>query len=157
MLDRLKEIITNLCQKWEVELLEFQGASDHVHLLIELHPNIIPSKFINNLQTVTSRLMRKEFAEHLAEFYWKPVLWTRAYCLLSTGGATIDTIRQYIEKQERPDYSSPVLTSPSKSEIIGGELRNRQVKLLILFNRPLANYLCIIKLQKSTYCLVAIA
>ena len=47
--------------------------------------------------------MRKEFAEHLAEFYWKPVLWARAYCLLSTGGATIDTIRQYIEKQERPD------------------------------------------------------
>ena len=103
MLDRLKEIITNLCQKWEVELLEFQGASDHVHLLLDMHPNIIPSKFINNLQTVTSRLMRKEFAEHLAEFYWKPVLWTRAYCLLTTGGATIDTIRQYIEKQERPD------------------------------------------------------
>ena len=94
MLDRLKEIITNLCQKWEVELLEFQGASDHVHLLLDMHPNIIPSKFINNLQTVTSRLMRKEFAEHLAEFYWKPVLWTRAYYLLTTGGATIDTIRQ---------------------------------------------------------------
>ena len=103
MLDRLKEIITNLCQKWEVELLEFQGASDHVHLLLDMHPNIMPSKFINNLKTVTSRLIRKEFAEHLAEFYWKPVLWTRAYCLLSTGGATIDTIRQYIEKQERPD------------------------------------------------------
>ncbi|WP_077449181.1 IS200/IS605 family transposase [Psychrobacter pasteurii] len=103
MLDRLKEIITNLCQKWEVELLEFQGASDHVHLLLDMHPNIMPSKFINSLKTVTSRLMRKEFAEHLAEFYWKPVLWTRAYCLLTTGGATIDTIRQYIEKQERPD------------------------------------------------------
>ena len=83
----------------------------------------MPSKFINNLQTVTSRLMRKEFAEHLAEFYWKPVLWTRAYCLLTTGCTTIATIRQYIEKQERPDYSSPVLTSPPKSKIIGGELR----------------------------------
>ena len=103
MLDRLKEIITNLCQKWEVELLEFQGASDHVHLLLDMHPNIMPSKFINNLKTVTSRLMRKEFAEHLAEFYWKPVLWTRAYCLLTTGCTTIATIRQYIEKQERPD------------------------------------------------------
>ena len=103
MLDRLKEIITNLCQKWEVELLEFNGEADHVHLLLDMHPNIMPSKFINNLQTVTSRLMRKEFAEHLAEFYWKPVLWTRAYCLLRTGGATIDTIRQYIEKQERPE------------------------------------------------------
>ena len=73
-----------------------------MHLLIEMHPNIMPSKFINNLKTVTSRLMRKEFAEHLAEFYSERVLWTRAYCLLTTGGATIDAIRQYIEKQERP-------------------------------------------------------
>ena len=37
----------------------------------------------------------------MAKFYWKPVLWTGAYCLLTTGGAMIDTIRQYIEKQER--------------------------------------------------------
>ncbi len=103
MLDRLKEIVTDLCQKWEVELLEFNGEVDHVHLLLDMHPNIMPSKFINNLKTVTSRLMRKEFAKHLACFYWKPVLWTRAYCLLTTGGATTDTIRQYIEKQERPD------------------------------------------------------
>lgn len=101
MLDRLKVIIKELCQKWEVELLEFNGEADHVHLLLDLHPNIMPSKFINNLKTVTSRLMRKEFASHLAEFYSKPVLWTRAYCLLTTGGATIETIKQYIEKQER--------------------------------------------------------
>ncbi|OAU97087.1 Transposase IS200-like protein [Moraxella catarrhalis] len=39
----------------------------------------------------------------MAGFYYKPVLWTRAYCLLTTGGATVDTIRQYIKKQERPD------------------------------------------------------
>lgn len=103
MLDRLKEIVTDLCQKWEVTLLEFNGETDHVHLLLDMHPNIMPSKFINNLKTVTSRLMRKEFAKHLAEFYRKPVLWTRAYCLLTTGGTAIDAIRQYIEKQERPD------------------------------------------------------
>ncbi|WP_084137619.1 IS200/IS605 family transposase [Moraxella caprae] len=96
-------LVTKYRKKWGVELLEFNGEADHVHLLLDMHPNIMPSKFINNLKTVTSRLMRKEFAKHLAHFYWKPVLWTRAYCLLTTGGATIDTIRQYIEKQERPD------------------------------------------------------
>ena len=103
ILNRLKEIVTNLCQKWEVDLLEFNGEADHVHLLLDMHPNIMPSKFINNLKTVTSRLIRKEFSDHLTKYYWQPVLWTRAYCLLTTGGTTIDTIRQYIEKQERPD------------------------------------------------------
>jgi len=103
MLDQLKIIITELCIKWDIELIEFNGEADHVHLLIDMHPNIMPSKFINNLKTVSSRLIRKAFADHLAQYYWKPVLWTRAYCLLTTGGATIDTIRRYIEKQERPN------------------------------------------------------
>lgn len=37
MLDRLKQIVIDLCQKWEVELLEFSGEADHVHLLLDAH------------------------------------------------------------------------------------------------------------------------
>ena len=103
MLNRLEEIVRKNCQDWEIDLLEFNGEADHIHLLLEMHPNIMPSKFINNIKTVSSRLIRKEFDAELKQYYWKPVLWTRAYCLLTTGGATIDTIRQYIEKQERHD------------------------------------------------------
>ena len=103
MLDRLEEICRNLCEKWEIELLEFGGEEDHVHLLLDMHPNIMPSKFINNLKTVTSRLLRKEYKEHLDKFYWKPVLWTRAYCLISSGGAPLEILKEYIQKQERPE------------------------------------------------------
>ncbi|TCM58044.1 putative transposase [Acinetobacter calcoaceticus] len=101
MLNRLEEITKKNCTDWEIELLEFNGEADHIHLLIEMHPNIMPSKFINNLKTVTSRLIRKEFAEELNAFYWKPVLWTRAYCLLTTGGATIETIRDHIRQYRK--------------------------------------------------------
>lgn len=103
MLNRLEEIVKKNCADWEIDLLEFNGEADHIHLLLEMHPNIMPSKFINNLKTVSSRLIRKEFEEELKPYYWKPVLWTRAYCLLTTGGATIDIIREYIKNQERPE------------------------------------------------------
>ena len=103
MLNRLEENIKKNCADWEIDLLEFNGEADHIHLLLEMHPNIMPSKFINNLKTVSSRLIRKEFEEELKPYYWKPVLWTRAYCLLTTGGATIDVIREYIKNQERPE------------------------------------------------------
>ncbi|MEQ1128601.1 IS200/IS605 family transposase [Acinetobacter johnsonii] len=103
MLNRLEEIVKKNCADWEIDLLEFKGEADHIHLLLEMHPNIMPSKFINNLKTVSSRLIRKEFEEELKPYYWKPVLWTRAYCLLTTGGATIDVIREYIKNQERPE------------------------------------------------------
>ena len=103
ILNRLEEIVKKNCGDWEIDLLEFNGEADHIHLLLEMHPNIMPSKFINNLKTVSSRLIRKEFEEELKPYYWKPVLWTRAYCLLTTGGATIDVIREYIKNQERPE------------------------------------------------------
>lgn len=103
MLNRLEEIVKKNSADWEIDLLEFNGEADHIHLLLEMHPNIMPSKFINNLKTVSSRLIRKEFEEELKPYYWKPVLWTRAYCLLTTGGATIDVIREYIKNQERPE------------------------------------------------------
>ena len=74
MLDELQLILEVHCEKWGVKLLEFGGESDHVHLLIEFSPIIQPSKFINNLKTVSSRLLRKIFAAHLATYYWKPVL-----------------------------------------------------------------------------------
>ena len=73
MLDSLENIFTELCQKWECELLEFNGEKDHVHLLISLNPKVQPSKFVNNIKTVSSRLIRKEFAEEINKVYAKAV------------------------------------------------------------------------------------
>lgn len=103
MLQRLEQICHDLLQKWEVTLEEFGGEADHVHLMLDMHPNIMPSRLVNNLKTVTSRLLRKEFAEHLKDYYWKPVLWTRAYCLVSAGGAPLEILQQYIQQQRQPE------------------------------------------------------
>ena len=102
ILDRLEAIARELCLKWEVEVLEFSGEADHVHLLLGLNPTIQPSKLVNSLKTVTSRRLRAEFTEHLAQFYWQPVLWSRAYCLLTAGATPIEVLRDYIENQDRP-------------------------------------------------------
>ena len=103
ILSRLEEICRKNCKQWEIGLDEFGGEADHIHLLLDMHPNIMPSKFINNLKTVTSRLIRKEFANHMKKYYWKPVLWTKAYCLITSGGAPISILKQYIQNQERPE------------------------------------------------------
>ncbi|WP_299011161.1 IS200/IS605 family transposase [uncultured Shewanella sp.] len=102
ILNRLEIICVELCQKWEVQVLEFGGEADHIHLLLDMNPTVQPSKLINSLKTVTSRYIRKEFATHLKQYYWKPVLWSRAYCLLTAGGAPIEKLREYIENQDRP-------------------------------------------------------
>lgn len=58
VLRRLQEICEDLCKKWDCQLVEFNGESDHCHLLIDINPKVQISAFANNLKTVTSRLKR---------------------------------------------------------------------------------------------------
>ncbi|MDB9518828.1 IS200/IS605 family transposase [Roseofilum reptotaenium CS-1145] len=99
MLNRLKEIFSETLQKWEAELIEFNGEADHIHLLMSVNPKVQPSKLVNNLKTVSSRLIRKEFADHLGKVYRKPMFWSRSYCIISCGGAPISVLKQYIQQQ----------------------------------------------------------
>ena len=99
MLVRLKKISTRIISTWEGELLEFNGESDHVHLLLSIPPKVAPSALVNNLKTVTARLIRKEFAGALAKVYDKPVFWSRSYCIITCGGAPLSILKQYIEQQ----------------------------------------------------------
>jgi putative transposase len=102
MLKRLEEIFSHLCQNQKCELIEFGKEEDHVHLLIDFSPDIAPSRLVNTLKTISSRMIRKEFAEHIDKFYWKPVFWTGAYCVLSAGGAPLEVLKQYIQEQDKP-------------------------------------------------------
>jgi putative transposase len=102
MLTRLEEIFIALMDKWEGRLVEFNGECDHVHLLLQYTPQTEPSKLINNLKTVSSRYLRKEFAAEVNKVYWKDVFWTNGYFIASCGGVTVEKLKQYIEEQERP-------------------------------------------------------
>ena len=73
-----------------------------MHILFEAPPQVQLSKLINNLKTVTSRRLRKEFKEHVSKYYWKPYFWSNSYLILSTGGAPIEIIKKYIENQDKP-------------------------------------------------------
>lgn len=95
----LLELTKKLCEKWDVELLEINHDEDHIHLMLEIPPQVQISKFVNNYKTVTSRLMRKDLKEYLDNFYWKDNFWNRSYMILSCGGAPIEVIKEYIKNQ----------------------------------------------------------
>jgi putative transposase len=77
MLNRLKEVVAKLCADWEAELIEMNDEVDRVHFLLGLNSKCAPSVLANNLKTVTSRLLRKEFPALRAKFN-EPVLWSRS-------------------------------------------------------------------------------
>ncbi len=102
MLVRLEQIVRELSEKWGCECLEFNGEKDHVHLLFQYTPQIQLSKLVNNLKTVTSRYLKKEFKERFEQYYWKDALWSGSYYISSCGGVTIETLKQYVQEQNRP-------------------------------------------------------
>ncbi|MFN4215530.1 IS200/IS605 family transposase [Exiguobacterium sp.] len=83
---------------YHITLTEWNHDGDHIHVLFKAHPNTERSKFLNAYKSASSRLIKRDFP-HVKRRLWKEMFWSRSFCLVTTGGATIDVIRQYIEKQ----------------------------------------------------------
>ncbi|MFF5089375.1 IS200/IS605 family transposase [Streptomyces niveus] len=102
MLKRCEEIMREVCAGFEVELREFSGEADHVHLLVHYPPKVALSKLINSLKGVSSRYLRAEYTGRINHNDMGSVFWSRSYFAGSCGGAPLTVIRQYIEGQQRP-------------------------------------------------------
>lgn len=78
--------------------MEWNHDRDHIHVLFKAQPKTELSKFINAYKSASSRLLKKEFPE-IKQRLWKEMFWSRSFCLLSSGGAPIEVIQQYIRGQ----------------------------------------------------------
>ncbi len=95
---RLKEIFEYIQDNYNIALEEWNHDIDHVHVLFRSEPNSNISKFINAYKSASSRLIKKEYPSIRSRLY-KEAFWSQSFCLISTGGANIETIKKYIESQ----------------------------------------------------------
>ena len=102
MLVRLEKIVKDLLVKWNCRCIEVNGEKDHLHVTLQFTPQIQLSKLVNNLKTVSSRYLKKEFPNRFSQFYWKDALWSGSYFISSCGGVTVDVLKKYVQEQDRP-------------------------------------------------------
>ena len=95
---RLREIFEYIQPSYNITLKEWNHDRDHVHVLFSAHPKSELTRFLNAYKSASSRLIKKEFPEIRGKL-WKEYFWSRSFCLITTGGAPIETIRRYIESQ----------------------------------------------------------
>lgn len=96
--NRLKEIFVDIAPNYGVELLEWNHDIDHVHLLFKAKPNTEISKLLNAYKSASSRRIKNEFPS-IRKYLWKEYFWSKSYCLVTTGGAPLEVVKQYIENQ----------------------------------------------------------
>jgi REP-associated tyrosine transposase len=102
ILEHLNRIFKDVCADFEAELMEFDGESDHVHLLVEYPPKVSISKLVNSLKGVSSRYLRKANYPSIRNALWGRSLWSPSYFAGACGGAPLTVIKQYIEQQGSP-------------------------------------------------------
>lgn len=90
---RLRTIIWEVCQekKWAIIALEIMP--DHIHLFVNVPPNVAAHQVAKAIKGRSSRLLRQEFPELLK----LPSLWTHSYFVSTAGNVSNETVRRYIE------------------------------------------------------------
>ncbi len=116
ILERLKEIFSEECQRDQARLMECSGEEDHVHLLISYPPTICLSNLVRKLKTISSLKIRQEFFIQIRKMLWGKRFWTKSYCVILVGDEATTAYYREIHKKstaeltfDRP-LSIPALT-----------------------------------------------
>jgi putative transposase len=103
VLPELKKSFYEVVQKHPTLWIEiFNTDEDHVHVQIEIPPNILVADAVSRLKSVSSQRLRKKFKFIRDIYLEKDGIWSVGY-FSSTVGLNETKIRRYIEWQNKRD------------------------------------------------------
>lgn len=98
---RLKEILLQVAKDKDFIIHEMEvGEQDHIHLFVSSHPKLSISYIVKMMKGISGRLLMREFPE-IEKYLWKGELWNPSYYVETIGSVSEESIRRYIQKQEK--------------------------------------------------------
>ncbi len=97
VVERLKILVNEKQEEYGYEVHEIEVMPDHVHLVAGFNPQRAPNLIVGNIKGYTAHVLRKEFPQLRSRL---PCLWTRSKFITTTGGVTLDVLKQYVESQK---------------------------------------------------------
>lgn len=80
-------------------ILEMNTDVDHIHILFECAPSVQLDKFMNAFKSASSRYVRKQYADFLSNYYWKPYFWSQTYFICTISEKNAEIVKTYIQNQ----------------------------------------------------------
>ena len=108
----MKEHAAYLCGRFNGELLSAETDRDHMHLLVSMPPDIMPSRLIGTLKTQLSKEVRAAFKEDVQKYLWGDApFWSDSYFIATTGTASLEKVREYIDGQRTEEHKRKYVKS----------------------------------------------
>lgn len=95
--ERLKELILEKQDEYQFHILEMEIMPDHVHLLMDVNPQIGVVSVIGKIKGYSANVLRKEFKWLTTRL---PCLWTRSKFISTVGSVSLSVVKQYIVDQK---------------------------------------------------------
>ena len=115
----IANILSALCKRKGVKIVEAEMCSDHVHMLVEIPPSISVSSFVGYLKG-KSTLMIFERHANLKYKFGNRHFWCRGY-YVDTVGKNAKKIQEYIQNQLKEDLEYDQMTLKEYVDPFTGE------------------------------------
>ena len=104
----IREILRKLCEWKGVKIIEGEVCPDHIHMLVEIPPNISVAQFMGYLKGKSSLMIFDRHA-NLKYKYGNRHFWCRGY-YVDTVGKNKKAIEEYIRNQLTEDIANDQIT-----------------------------------------------
>ena len=81
-------------------IVEFNTDLDHVHLMVDCHPQVYIPSLMKALKGVSARILMKKYGNELKKKLWGGHLWNPSYYIATVSENTEVQIREYIRSQK---------------------------------------------------------
>ena len=115
----IANILSMLCKRKGVEIVEAEICPDHVHMLVKIPPNLSVSSFMGYLKG-KSTLMIFERHANMKYKYGNRHFWCRGY-YVDTVGKNAKKIQEYIQNQLKEDLEYDQMTLKEYVDPFTGE------------------------------------
>ncbi len=95
----LKDIVYKIGYDYNIEIVEIEIPTDHIHIVVKSEPKRCPSSIMQIIKSISARNFFKLYPEIKKKYFWGGKLWTQSFFVETIGNANDKVIRQYVRDQ----------------------------------------------------------
>lgn len=106
----LKAIIKKIGYDYDIEIVELEIPTDHIHMVVRAEPKDSPSGIMQKIKSISATEFFRMHPQVRRQLFWGGKLWTQSYFVETIGNTNEKVIREYVKNQlEAMNCKCPII------------------------------------------------